>query len=138
MKLKGEPAFSDLPMKTLIGWGLLLLGVGGCKLIGVAEERAVILTAGPAQILVENRTGWPLCVWMLDEQTASVIDIGFEPCTAPNVATGETKIFPVYIPEGEPGIRMIVFWAPFQQNTWRWQRIWVPASKLGLQAIFGQ
>ncbi|ACY49599.1 hypothetical protein [Rhodothermus marinus] len=90
------------------GWLLILFVLAGCQLVG-SERGAVLIESGPAQIVVENRAGVPLCVWMIDERSAALADIAFEPCLEPNLEAGQTKIFPVQVPEGEAGITMIVF-----------------------------
>ncbi len=109
------------------GWLLMILGLAGCQLVGPAEK-TVFLQAGPAQVVVENRAGVPLCVWMIDERTLVLADIALEPCLEPNVEVGQRKVFSVQVPEGEAGIAMVVFWATFLKNDWRWQRVWVPKS----------
>ncbi len=118
-------------------WLLMLLALAGFQLVG-SERGTVIIEARPAQIVVENRTGVAICVWMIDERSAALADIAFEPCLEPNLEAGQTKIFPVQVPEGEAGITMIVFWATFLQNDWRWQRVWVPASTTASVRRFGQ
>ncbi|AEN74628.1 hypothetical protein Rhom172_2744 [Rhodothermus marinus SG0.5JP17-172] len=118
-------------------WLPILLALAGCQLVG-SESGTVGIEPGPAQIVVENRTGVAICVWMIDERTAVLADIAFEPCLEPNLEAGQTKIFPVQVPEGEAGITMVVFWATFLQNDWRWQRVWVPASTTASVRRFGQ
>jgi len=118
-------------------WLLMLLGLAGCQLVGPAEK-TVFLQAGPSQVVVENRTGVATCVWLINERTAVLADIGFEPCLEPNLEAGQTKTFPVQVPEDEAGITMIVFWATFLQNDWRWQRVWVPASTTASVRRLGQ
>ncbi len=105
----------------------MLLVLAGCQLVGPVEK-TVFLQAGPAQVVVENRAGVPLCVWMIDERTLVLADIALEPCLDPNVEVGQRKVFSVQVPEGEAGIAMVVFWATFLKNDWRWQRVWVPIS----------
>lgn len=108
-------------------WLLTGLTLAGCQLVG-SERGTVIIEARPAQIVVENRTGVAICVWMIDERTLWLADIAFEPCLEPNLEPGQRKVFSVQVPEGEAGIAMVVFWATFLQNDWRRQRVWVPKS----------
>lgn len=118
----------------IFGLGVL---IGSCQLVG-PKEGVVLLEARPAQVVVSNQTGVSICVRMIDLKTLVVADIEFSLCLEPNVGVDQTKAFPVYVPEDEAGVDLVVFWAKFQQERWYRQQIWVPGSSSVAAVSAGQ